>query len=190
MRKRIAGVLVLVIGLIIFGGAVHLTDQWRHQNNADSSATETESDGSSAPRQASVDLSIWRLERGETVSISIDVIVSIYGYSERDIHHENVMLCLYGENGSLLDGKQVGTVSNRDGGSDGVGERITVNVTTRKVPSYITVDHPDFRSGGVISPPVLEWLEDDEIYSPTMQTANESLEQFGFPRSSEPGQCG
>lgn len=147
--------------------------------------------GAGPTNEAGIDISPGQFtQRRDDVSMLINVIATIYGESHRieEIHYEDVMLCLYDRNGTVLHGENLGTISMRN--RTEFAERYVINVTVSKIPIYFLIDHPDLRNGSVVSTDLLEWVPDRDTYTPRQEGLGEIQNEFEFPRSHERGVCG
>lgn len=123
-------------------------------------------------------------------TIAVTVEASVYGYD--DLHYEDVQLCLYDENGTVVASKSIGTISARASTPEYRRDTYTVKVTG--FPKYMTVDHPGLRNDSRVGVDLLIWSprgdSGERFWNVTKAGLGEYQDRFEFPRSDEPGECG
>lgn len=94
---------------------------------------------------------------------------------------EHVTLCLYSQNGEILNSTDLGTFT-------APSDSTTVRITADRRPRYVVVDHPEFREYPDFGPAVVHWTEDyvrEDVDDPAT-----SIEEFDYEYPTDAGKCG
>lgn len=119
---------------------------------------------------------------GNNTTMGVEVSYDIYGYE--DISYENVRLCLYDENGTVLANEPLPNISSS------TYTVKTVNVTLETKPTYYIVDHPELRTDDRFGLHQAQWNEDLDMYQDLEFNDGQYPESFDYPRTNETGTCG
>ena len=119
---------------------------------------------------------------GNNTTMGVEVSYDIYGYE--DISYENVRLCLYNQNGTVLANEPLPNISSP------TYTVKTVNVTLETKPTYYIVDHPELRTDDQIVLHQSRWNDDLDMYQDLEFNDGQYPEGFDYPRSNGTGTCG
>lgn len=94
---------------------------------------------------------------------------------------EDVTMCLYAEDGKLLEARNLGDFEAQY-------ERKTVNVTIDTRPRYVIVDHPRFENYQRFGPLVVRWTGGG--VSVTSANPSNEITEFAYLAPQTAGECG
>lgn len=133
--------------------------------------------GETDPRPGFGDLSLRVNETApDQTPFTAEVAVSFEWAVEDSVQFENVMLCLYRQDGSVLNTTNLGTFSTPQ-------TRVRIPTTAPERPEYIVVDHPGLRENGFVE--MRFWNEEQSYYD--IGTIDDI--EFDYARSDEAGSC-
>lgn len=101
--------------------------------------------------------------------------------ASESVTFENVKLCLYDSNGTVLAEENLGTFSPPSASSP-------FEVRSGQIAEYIVVDHPNFRDYPDFGPGLYVWVGDH--YRDLGGYLDEAQDDFSYPRNNMMGQCG
>jgi hypothetical protein len=204
MNRRLAvgvgvGIVVLVAAVLTgFGGGIFLSNVDEKETPTANPQTETgpETDAGEPFKTASITVELvdWNQWPATDEPVGIEVTAEARGYTR--LSYDGLRLCAYGENGTVLFNKTVGTLRSPDSGT--FYHVHTVNMTTTTAPAYVTVDHPSLRNDTRVAVDVLTWDDETERLDQHTSDSQQSLvetfdglqDEFPFPRTHEIGRCG
>jgi hypothetical protein len=190
---------VLVAAVLTgFGGGIFLSNVDEKETPTANPQTETgpETDAGEPFKTASITVELvdWNQWPATDEPVGIEVTAEARGYTR--LSYDGLRLCAYGENGTVLFNKTVGTLRSPDSGT--FYHVHTVNMTTTTAPAYVTVDHPSLRNDTRVAVDVLTWDDETERLDQHTSDSQQSLvetfdglqDEFPFPRTHEIGRCG
>lgn len=101
--------------------------------------------------------------------------------TSESVTFENVTLCMYDSNGTVLAEESLGTFSTPSASS-------TFEVRSGQVVKYIVVDHPRFRDYSEFGPGLYVWADDH--YRDVGGYLDQAQDDFPYPRNDMKGRCG
>jgi hypothetical protein len=136
--------------------------------------------GYNEPRSGSGQVSL-NLQTHQNGDYRINGTVEVELAIENEIEFNAVMACVYDEQGQLLTSDNLGTFKTpRD--------TARLSVRTDIQPTYIIVDHPEFREYDSIAAAIFHW-RDDRIRD-TTGNPEEYIQAFEYIAPTQPGECG
>lgn len=133
--------------------------------------------GETDPRPGSGDLSVRVNETApDQPPFTAEVMVSFEWAVENSKKFDDVMLCLYREDGTVLNATNIGTFATPQ-------TRVTTSITASDRPEYVVVDHPKLRENGFVE--IRFWNEEQGYYD--IGTIDDI--EFDYPRSDQVGEC-
>ncbi|WP_415379435.1 hypothetical protein [Halosimplex sp. TS25] len=205
MNKRLAvgtgiGLVILVTAVLIgLGGgilpaAVDETKTPTANPSAETMKPETDAGSPYQTARVGVDLVDWDQWPAIDEPIGVNVSAEARGYT--NLSYDDLRLCAYDENGSVLFAKPLGSLRSPDSGT--FYRVYTVNMTTTTPPAYVTVDHPGLRNDTRVMVDVLTWdAETEQLnrrtsnnYTSLVEVINRNQDEFSFPRTHKVGRCG
>lgn len=184
-RVRFGGIVVVILVAIalvftVTGGAF--------DGNSEPATTPTSEEGQSGDPAELADLSLYPTvyDRNTSFQTSTRISVTVYGYE--NLRYEDVLLCLYSQNGSVLGKESIGTIYSPDSGV--YDEEMTVNISVGQRPFYFVVDHPELRNDSRLTTELRVWLPEHEAYDFRLSGLDKVQDEFEFPRTHEVGTCG
>ena len=205
MNRRLAvsagiSLVVLVAAVLAgFGGGLFpssVDDKEIPTANPLTETTSLETDAGEPFQTASIEVELvdWNQWPATDEPVGVEVSAEARGYTR--LSYDDLRLCAYNENGTVLFGKTVGSLHSP---ASGTFYRVhTVNMTTATTPAYVTVDHPGLRNDTRVAIDVLTWDDEtgrlDQHTSDSQQSLAETFgglqDEFPFPRTHEVGRCG
>lgn len=190
-RLALAGVAVGLVSVVAVAGALVLPEL----DNRDASAagTDTNDSGDVAVHVADIDVTPRVIEASpESARMQPEVVVEIRDARAEpayaNLTYEDVTLCLYDADGTVLHGEILGTVET--GPNAEFVALFTTDVTLDTLPTYVVVDHPDLRDPSPVRTELYEWDAERDRWNLHYDDLGEIQDDFEFPRRSEPGTCG
>jgi len=117
-------------------------------------------------------------------TLRVNVNTQVYGYG--GVNYNNLQLCAYDRNGTLLQREPLGTISTNP--PPELYKTFRVNLTVQIRPHYLIVDHPRLRNDSRFFNQIRYW--NGETYTLTYESLDEIQNQFEWPRTNETGTCG
>lgn len=159
MEKKNMALLAIVTGTVIIAG---LALSYQSETNVP-----TDPDGS-------IDVAYQELNtNGSRFHMNGTVFISIPG--ERTGKLQRVMVCLYGEDGRVIESRELDTFELPSDSSQ-------VELITTEIPTYIVVDNPELRERGITS----VTKRTDRTYRNPVPVSDI---EFEYPRSNQVGVC-
>jgi|GEM_PF-3588104 len=195
--RTASAIVILLLGLLVIGISITQTGlipnsagtgEWTVTPESSPQHTQTQessSNGDIAPREARLSITIEEYVASDR-SLEITVTTEIRGYE--NLSYENSMLCLYSQNGSQIGSEPLWTIRSPDSGT--FYEQQSIEFTSIDRPAYIAIDHPNLRTDSRFVRKTWKWLPSREYYRGYRGTLDGIQDDFEWPRSSEPGQCG
>lgn len=189
-RRYLVGIVVLAV--VVGGGLLWAGVGIPNSSFSDDSALTPTADQSDPQTKAQIGISGREISNESVrnvkvhpsgnVSVGIVVDVQIYGFD--NLSYEDVQLCVFDENGTVLDNRSLGTISSP------MSTRHPFNITVRERPTYYIIHHPELRADGTIWTEDRHWDPETNTYYTIEEDINEYQDDFEFPRTNETGVCG
>lgn len=123
----------------------------------------------------------------EDYHVNISVHSDAFGYS--NLSYDNLVLCVYDSNGTVLQSEPVGQIRSPSSGR--FHEKTYVNMTFQTTPKYFLVDHPGIRTDDRVGSDIFYWDNNtDEWHMFYTRDFSDKEDEFEWPRTSEVGKCG
>jgi len=145
----------------------------------------TDPSGGDSPQIARIIISPLEVP-GADGELPVEISTEIRGYD--NLSYEHVRLCAYDRNGTVLDSTALWTIQSPSSGTQHYRE--TVNLTVEQVPKYLIIDGPNLRSDERLNMVTQEWRSEEETYVGLRDDLGTVQNEFEWPQTSEPGQCG
>jgi len=194
-RTQLAlGGVIVVVALVValFGGGLLSSGSSTPTETTPTDTPTNDTDNGGRPEQeAEIDILPHQFDpnisnRNET-TMQVVVYITVYGYGT--VEYDNLQLCTYAENGTLLQRKPLGNISTNP--PPELYRQIRTNLTVQTRPHYLIVDHPRLRNDSRFRNELLYIKRQrDMIYDYSHQSLSEIQNRFEWPRTNETGTCG
>jgi len=167
-------VAMVVVALIVGGGAMLFVSGDSPDSTSDQSAT----DGSSPTSEAQLKVRPRGvINNGNSMTMRIWVDVKMYGYDNLTYH--DVQVCMFDASGTVLASRTIDNVSSPQ------RKIYEYNITVSERPTYYLIHHPDLKSDPKVITQEYKWNSGSETY--TIIEPDDI--GFEFPRTNETGTC-